>query len=146
MCIRDSLGGYRGATGLDPLVAGTIGATIVLFVTFAPSFLFIFAGAPFVERLRHNRLISGALATVTAAVVGVIANLAFWFGLHVLFREVGRIAWRPLVLPAPDPASFVPSAALIAGAALYAVLRLHAGVVWVLAFASGAGVLFRFLS
>lgn len=137
------LAGFRGETGLDPLVAGICGAVITLWVTFAPSFLFIFAGAPFIERLRGNQALAGALAAVTAAVVGVIANLALWFGLHVLFGAVGRVELGPLDLPAPDLSRFDPRAALIALAAGVALLRFHANVVLVLGLAATAGALIQ---
>ena len=137
------LAGFRGGTGLDPLASGIIGAVITAWVTFAPSFLFIFAGAPFVERLRGNRALAGALAAVTAAVVGVIANLGLWFGLHVLVREVGTASFGPIELPAPDLRTFDFAAALIALAAGVALLRYHANVVLVLALAAGAGALFQ---
>ena len=76
---------------LSPLVAGTLGAIFVTWVTFVPSFIWIFLGAPYVERVRQNRYLSAMLAMVTAAVVGVIANLALWFALHVLFRNVTEV-------------------------------------------------------
>ncbi len=139
------LAGYRGGTGLDPLVAGTIGATVTLWVTFVPCFLFIFVGAPFVERLRDNRAVAGALAGVTAAVVGVIANLGLWFGLHVLFAEVGEAVFGPVSMPIPDPRSFDVAAGIIALAAAIALLRYHVGVVPVLGAAAAAGALLRFV-
>ena len=77
---------------LAPMLAGTLGAIFVTWVTFVPSFIWIFLGAPYVERLRQNRYLSAALAMVTAAVVGVIANLALWFALHVLFRDVSEVS------------------------------------------------------
>lgn len=134
------LAGARGATGLGPLLAGTLGAFVTAWMIFAPSFLFIFAGAPFVERLRENAAVAGALAAVTAAVVGVIANLALWFGLHVLFADVGRAAFGPIVVPVPDWPTFNPAAALIAAAAAVALIRFHIGVLWVLALAALAGL------
>ncbi len=137
------LAGYRGETGMEPLLAGTIGATVTLWVTFVPSFLFIFVGAPFVERLSGNRIVVGALAGVTAAVVGVIANLALWFGLHVLFAEVGEAAFGPLGIPMPHLSSFDLPAALIAVAAAIALLRFHLGVVPVLVVAAAAGAALR---
>jgi chromate transporter len=137
------LAGYRGETGLDPLLAGTIGAVITLWVTFAPSFLFIFAGAPFVERLRANPYAAGALAAVTAAVVGVIANLALWFGLNVLFADVGEARFGPVSLPVPELSSLDAPAALIALAATVAILRFHRGVVTVLVAAALAGAALR---
>jgi chromate transporter len=137
------LAGYRDAGGLDLLLAGAIGATITLWVTFVPSFLFIFAGAPFVERLRENRFIAGALAAVTAAVVGVIANLALWFGLHVLFAKVAEAAFGPIGVPVPEPGTFDPAAAVIALVAVIALLRFHAGVVPVLGAAAVVGATLR---
>jgi len=100
--------GFLAATreaGFDPLLAGVLGAMVTLWVTFVPSFLWIFAGAPYAERLRGNRGLAGALAAITAAVVGVIANLALWFALHVVFAKVERIEVGAFVLLVPDPGS-----------------------------------------
>ena len=82
------LAAFRDAAPFSPVTAGILGAAMTTWVTFAPSMLWIFAGAPFVEPLRANRHLSGALAAITAAVVGVILNLSVWFALHVLFGEV----------------------------------------------------------
>ncbi len=139
------LAGARGGASLDPLLAGTIGAFVTLWVIFAPSFLFIFAGAPFVETLRDNRRIGGALAAVTAAVVGVIANLALWFGLHVLFGTVGEWRFGPFSIPIPDAVHFDLAAALIAAAAAIALIRFHVGVVPVLLLSALAGLGLRFV-
>lgn len=88
------LAAMREATGWSPLVAGVIGATITAWATFVPSFIWIFAGAPYVERLRKYEGLSAALSMITAAVVGVILNLAVWFALHVLFAHVA--VWSPV--------------------------------------------------
>jgi chromate transporter len=135
------LGGYRGASGFDPLTGGIIGAVVTAWVTFVPSLLFIFAGAPFIERLIGNRLLTGALAAVTAAVVGVIANLALWFTLHLLFRAVGEAAFGPLRLPVPVIESFDWRAALIAALALLLLFPLRFGMLKTLAAAAAAGAL-----
>src|SRR5207248_7985064 len=82
------LGAYRGGGALNPLVAATLGAILTTWVTFVPCFIWIFAGAPFIERLRGNRRLAGALSAITAAVVGVIANLALWLALHFVFAKV----------------------------------------------------------
>ena len=82
------LAAFRDPGSLDPYLAAVLASVLVTWVTFTPSFLWIFLGAPYIERLRHNRALAGALAAITAAVVGVILNLAIWFGLHVLFREL----------------------------------------------------------
>jgi len=88
------LAAYQAAGGPHPLLMGTLGALLVVWVTFVPCFLWIFLGAPYVERLRGNVALGSALAAITAAVVGVIANLALWFALHVLFARLD--AWRVL--------------------------------------------------
>ena len=95
------LAGYR--YGGDPkLVFGLLGAAITLWATFAPCFLWIFAGAPYVERLSANPRLAGALSAVTAAVVGVILNLSLWFALHVFFAKVEPVWHGPLRLWLPD--------------------------------------------
>ena len=111
---------------------GLAGAAIALWMTFIPSFLFIFTGAPFIERLTHMPRLSGALAAITAAVVGVIANLSLWFALHVLFASVPETVIGPLHLTWPDPATLRPIPALIAGLAAYALLLRHWALGWVL--------------
>ncbi|KXG84593.1 chromate efflux transporter [Agrobacterium bohemicum] len=91
------LAAFRHPGLFDPMTSGILGASVAAWATFVPSFIFIFAGAPYMEKLRHNRLLSAALAAITAAVVGVILNLSVWFGLHVLFAEVERIPLLPAV-------------------------------------------------
>jgi chromate transporter len=95
------LGAYRDPGGLDPWVAAVLAALLTTWVTFVPCFLFILLGAPYVERLRHNRKLSAALTGITAAVVGVIANLAVYFALHTLFDDTDRITAGPLDLEIP---------------------------------------------
>ena len=133
------LAGAREA-GLDPLTGGLAGALVTLWFTFAPCFLWIFAGAPYVETVRTVRWLSAALAGVTAAVVGVIVNLGLWFALHVLFGAVGEITLGPLGMPWPQAASFDAPAALIALAAGVALLRFHVNLFAVLGLAAMAGV------
>jgi chromate transporter len=82
------LAGYRDAAPFSPVAAGILGAAMTTWVTFTPSMLWVFVGAPFVEQLRANKRLSGALAAITAAVVGIILNLTVWFALHVLFGDV----------------------------------------------------------
>jgi chromate transporter len=132
---------WRAPSGLDPLVAGSLGALLTVWVTFAPCFLWIFLGAPYVEALRGNRALSAALTAITAAVVGVIANLALWFGLHVLFRAVRTVAIGPLTPDLPVLASLDWRAALLAAAAMVAMLRFKLAMAWVLAGCALAGVL-----
>src|SRR4029450_13342026 len=97
------LAAFRDAAPFPPVVAGILGAAMTTWVTFAPAMLLIFAGAPFIEQLRANRRLSGALAAITAAVVGVILNLSVWFALHVLFPRVEEMRAGPLRWYAFDP-------------------------------------------
>lgn len=133
------LGGAR-EVGLDPLAGGLIGGTVALFFTFAPCFLWIFAGAPHVERLRSVAWLSAGLSAITAAVVGVIANLAVWFALHVLFGSVGEIWLGPLAFPSPEMSSLNIAAVVIALGAGVALLRYHVNLFVVLGAATVSGV------
>jgi len=108
------LGAYRNPGTLDPWLAGVLGATLVTWVTYVPCFLFIFLGAPYVEALRHNDRLACALSAITAAVVGVIANLALYFAVHTLFADVDDQRWGPLRLLVPDLATVSPRAVAIA--------------------------------
>ena len=134
------LAAWREAGGLDPLVAGLLGAALTLWVTFAPCFLFIFAGAPHVERLRGRPGLQAALAGVTAAVVGVIANLSVWFALNVLFAEGARIEAGPVSVYLPDPASLDIEAAGLAVLAALALFVFRLGPFRTLAAAALAGL------
>jgi chromate transporter len=108
------LGAYRNPGDLDPLLAAVLGSLLVVWVTFVPSFLFIFLGAPYVERLRGNRTLQSALTGVTAAIVGVIANLALYFALHTLFSETRTPSWGPVSIELPVWSSYVWETWLIA--------------------------------
>jgi len=119
------LGAHRDPGGIDPWAAAVIGSLLTVWVTFVPSFLFIFLGAPYVERLRGNRALAAALAGVTAAVVGVIANLALYFAVHTLFAETSRIGGEHLGLLVPVWSSYVWQALVVAAIALVLVLRLR---------------------
>jgi chromate transporter len=119
------LGAYRNPGGLDPWVAATIGAALTTWVTFVPAFLFVFLGAPYVERLRHNRTVADALSGVTAAVVGVIANLGLFFALHTLFDEIHQVDRGPLSVDLPDLSTLDPVALVIALVAAGLLFRLH---------------------
>lgn len=88
------LGAYREAGGLSPLLAATLASVLTTWVTFVPCFLWIFLGAPFIEKLRDNKALSGAMSAITAAVVGVVLNLGLWFAIHVLFAQV--VPWQGL--------------------------------------------------
>lgn len=117
--------GFMAAHQVGGWTFGLAGAAIALWMTFVPSFLFVFAGAPFIERLTHMPRLSGALAAITAAVVGVIANLSLWFALHVLFASVPEVALGPLHLTLPDPGSLRPLTLLISAFAAWGLLVRH---------------------
>lgn len=134
------MGAFREASGLSPLIAATLGGLLTTWVTFVPCFLWIFLGAPFIERLRDNAVLTAALTAITAAVVGVILNLAVWFGLHVVFDEVRTIASFGLDLDVPVWSSLNLSAAALVLAALVAVFRFGLGAVTVLAGCALAGM------
>ncbi|WP_336057922.1 chromate efflux transporter [Nitratireductor sp. CH_MIT9313-5] len=134
------MGAFRDAGGLSPLVAGSLGGLLTTWVTFTPCFLWIFLGAPFIERLRDNKVLSAALTAITAAVVGVILNLAVWFGLHVIFEEVGTITAFGLDLDVPVWSSINLAAAALVLAALVAVFRFKLGPVTVLGGCATAGL------
>jgi len=134
------LAAYRDPGALPPMLAGVLGGLLATWVTFTPCFLWIFLGAPHVERLRRNRALAGALSAVTAAVVGVILNLALWFAVHTIFRQVGEVRLGPLVLDMPRWASVDVAALALAAIAVVAVFRLKAGLFTVLGGCAAAGV------
>jgi chromate transporter len=136
------VGAYRASDelGIPGVVAGLLGFAVAAWATFLPSFGFVLIGAPSVERLRHNPQVAGALAAVTAAVVGVIADLALWFGLAVLFDDVNPQTWGPVSVDIPTPGSLDGWAALLTLLSLVLVLRLRWSLLRVLALTAGGGL------
>jgi chromate transporter len=124
------LGGWNHPGTLPPLLAATLGALMTTWVTFVPSFLFIFLGAPTIERLRGNERVSSALSAITAAVVGVVLNLAVWFGLHVL---------------RPSGAALDPFAVVVALVTFVGLLRWRWGIAYVVTASAAVGLLYRVL-
>jgi chromate transporter len=139
------LAAYRDASPFAPSTAGVLGAALTTWVTFAFPMLLIFAFAPFVEQLRSSQRLSGALAAVTAAVVGVILNLTLWFALHVLFSRVEEIRAGPLRAYLPHLATLDWRAAALAVLAAVLMLRLHRGLIETVAVMALLGILLRFL-
>jgi len=127
--------------GTHPVAMGVAGALVTLWATFAPCFLWIFAGAPYIERLTAAPRLASALSTVTAAVVGVIGNLSVWFALHVLFADVGIRTLGPLRLLVPDPASVDWVALALSGLAVGMVFVVRAGIATTLGICAGAALL-----
>jgi chromate transporter len=107
------LGAYRDPGSLNPWVAAVLASLLTVWVTFVPSILFVVLGAPYVERLRSNQNLSASLAGITAAVVGVIANLALYFALHTLFSQTKQHSWGPITTGLPVPATVIWSGVVI---------------------------------
>jgi len=126
------IAGFREAAPFSPLAGGLLGAAMTTWVTFIPPMLWIFAGAPFIEELRGNKRLAGALAAITAAVVGVILNLSVWFALHVLFGHVTEVHWGPLRWFAFDLNALDTHAAVLAATAAVLTFRFHRGLIEVI--------------
>jgi chromate transporter len=124
------MGAFNHETALSPLWAGIGGSVLTTWVTFAPCFLWIFLGAPYVEALRNNHTLNAALSAVTAAIVGVILNLSVWFTLHTLFAKVYRAGFLSIEIPQWNTVN--PLALVLAVVALLAMLRWKVGMGWVL--------------
>ncbi len=138
------LAAFRNAPPFSPVTAGVLGAVMTTWVTFVPSMLWIFAGAPFVERLRANRQLSGALAAITAAVVGVILNLSVWFALHVLFGKVTEMYWGPLRWYAFNPLALDLRATALATIAAILAFGLHRSLIEVVVAMAALGMIVQF--
>jgi chromate transporter len=133
------MGAYRAGLGIDPMLAGVLGAILTTWVTFVPCFLWIFLGAPYIEYLRGNHRLTSALSAITAAVVGVVLNLAVWFSLHTIFGEVGEVHAYGLRLYVPDLPTLDPAAAAIAAGAFFAMFRLRWSMLRTLGISAAVG-------
>jgi chromate transporter len=136
---------FRDPGALHPMLAGTLGGLLTTWVTFVPCFLWIFLGAPFIETLRGNRALSGALSAITAAVVGVILNLAVWFAFHIWFREARPVRLLALSFDAPIVASLDGWALAFSAAAMIAMFRFKTGMIRTLLAFSAAGLVLHFV-
>jgi chromate transporter len=131
---------FRQAGLPDPMIAGVWGGLLTTWVTFVPCFVFIFLGAPYIEALRGNRALSAALAAITAAVVGVILNLAIWFALHTLFGEVVVHAVAGMKLQVPTLASANIAAMALTLASIAALFWFKLGMITTLSGAAAIGI------
>jgi chromate transporter len=122
------------------MLAGTLGGLLATWVTFTPCFLWIFLGAPFIEVLRDNKALNGALSAITAAVVGVVLNLAIWFALHTVFREVMPVDGYGLRFDMPVPQSVNVWALALSVAAIIAIFRFKVGMITTLLACSAVGI------
>jgi chromate transporter len=137
------LGAYNFPGGLDPVVAGILGAIVTVWATFVPCFLWIFLGAPFIERLRGNRALNGALSAVTAAVVGVILNLAVTFAIVALFDSVRTGRLLAMTFPVPNFGSVDGFSLGFAVMGFIALWKMKVNVLWVIAGSAAAGLTYR---
>ena len=133
------MGAFRDASGLDPFTAGVLASVLATWVTFVPCFLWIFLGAPYVEQLRGNKSLSAALSAITAAVVGVVLNLAVWFALHVVFAEVEVVRAYGLKLQVPVIETIDIASLVLAIGAFVAMLRFHVGMIPVIGVSAALG-------
>jgi len=140
------LGAWYHQTGLSPLAAGVAGSVLTTWVTFAPCFLWIFLGAPYIEALRSNRALHAALSAVTAAVVGVVLNLSVWFTVHTVFGRVDERFHGWLRLESPDWSTLQWPSAVIAAAAMLAMFRFKLGMGRVLLGSGVVALLWRWLA
>jgi chromate transporter len=131
---------YRQPGTLSPMLAGTLGGLLATWVTFTPCFLWIFLGAPFVETLRANKAVSAAFSAITAAVVGVVLNLAIWFAINNVFRKTLPVRAFPFSFDAPDIASVDIWALALSLAAAVAIFGFRLGMIPTLAACCAAGV------
>src|SRR5436309_6209808 len=136
---------YRDPGALHPMLAGTLGGLLATWVTFTPCFLWIFLGAPFVEKLRGHKALNAALSAITAAVVGVILNLAIWFAIHTVFRETVPVRAFPLSFDAPNFLTVDPWALALSIAAAVAIFRFKVGMIPTLAACCVAGIVLYFV-
>ncbi len=139
------MGAYRAPGSLSPLLAATLGGLLTTWVTFVPCFLWIFLGAPFIESLRSNKALSAALSAITAAIVGVIMNLAVWFALHVLFSQTYPIHGFGISFDAPVLSSLNIASFVLTLGAMIAVFRFKVGMLTVLAACSVLGLAYGLL-
>jgi chromate transporter len=136
---------FRDPGALSPMLAGTLGGLLATWVTFTPCFLWIFLGAPFIETMRGNKGLAGALSAITAAVVGVILNLSVWFALHTVFRQTVPVRSLGLSFDMPVWSSIDIAALALAIAAATAIFRFNIGMLTVLAGSCAAGVALRLI-
>ena len=135
------IGAYRSEAALSPITLGLLGSLVTLWVTFAPCFLWIFLGAPYIERLRANTRIAAALSGITSAVVGVVLNLAIWFGMHVTFKQLNEVSLLNFSLKLPAISSidlFSLGLTVLAG---ILILWFRLGTIYTLIGCAGASIL-----
>jgi chromate transporter len=139
------LGAYRNPGGLDPMLAGVLGSAVTVWVTFIPCFLFIFLGAPYVEALRGNKSLKTAMSSITAAVVGVVLNLAIWFALNTIFGKVESYHTLGMSVLVPVWNTLNVPALFITTLAILAIFRFKLSVITTIVCSAGLGILYNFI-
>jgi chromate transporter len=137
------LGAYRNPGALDPMLAGVLGSTITVWVTFVPCFLFIFLGAPYIEALRANQSLKTAMSCITAAVVGVVLNLGVWLALNTIFGSLRDAYFLGAHLQIPVLATISMPSLVIAIVALLALFRFKIGMIYTIAGCAGIGIVYH---
>ncbi len=140
------MGAYRHPGSLDPTLAGVLAATLAVWTTFAPCFLWIFLVAPYMEAIRSRPTLTAALSCITAAVVGVVLNLAVWFAAHTLFGAVTNRAWIGGSLPVPQWSTLDVAAIAISLAAAVMIFVLRRGILTTLAVSAALGIAWRLVA
>jgi chromate transporter len=136
---------YQNPGALNPLMAGLLASILTTWVTFVPCFLWIFLGAPYIEKLRGNKSLSTALSAITAAVVGVILNLALWFSLQTIFAQVEQFKFGPLQVLIPLWGTIDLASLIIATGAFIAIFHFKAGMIKTLAGSALVGLTYYLL-
>lgn len=139
------MGAYRDPGALSPVAAGVAGSVLTTWVTFVPCFLWIFVGAPYIEYLRDNKSLRTALSGITAAVVGVVLNLAVWFAFNVVFGVVNEVQVGPLRFYEPDLSTLDLAALVIAAGAFVALFRFKLGMLQTLGLSTATGLVYYLL-
>jgi chromate transporter len=137
------LAAFRNPGELPPMIAGTFGAMLTTWATFVPCFLWVLVGGPYVESLRGNKSLNAAMTSITAAIVGVVLNLAVWFALHTIFGSVGEAHFYGVHLHIPVWATVNVPSMFIAGVAMLAIFRFKLGVVTTIAFSAMIGIVYH---
>jgi len=135
------IGAYRSEVALSPIILGLLGSLVTLWVTFVPCFLWIFLGAPYIERLRANTRIAAALSGITSAVVGVVLNLAIWFGMHVTFKNLNEVSVLNFSLKIPVLSSIDLFSLGLTVLAAVLILWFRLGTIYVLIGCAGVSIL-----
>lgn len=138
------LGAYNNPGTLNPLTAGILASLLTTWVTFVPSFLWIFLGAPYIEKLRGNKILSSSLSGITAAVVGVMLNLSLWFSIQTLFKKVDVKDFAGMKLLVPDPGSIDPVIAFITILSFVVLFKFKLGILKLIWISASAGLIYYF--